>query len=190
MWTFVQLQACRERSGADAMPVAVTERWARASHAGQSGPSAAVAAPRVPLLFLGKSRLRQPSKVPSGHTMPAPVCWEGDTALSDGSQCGIGIRASRTHHTPTRAHALAHAPAHIRAFVRPCTRAYVPCNYHPPAPFSPCAGKEEGRRPKPSLSLGRQRRRNLGERGRLRDRERERERQRSFIDNQEVTEGR
>jgi hypothetical protein len=43
----------------------------------------AVAAPRVPLLILGMSRLRQPSK--------APITRSGDTALSDGSQCGIRV---------------------------------------------------------------------------------------------------
>jgi len=53
-----------------------------------------VAAPRVPLLILGKSRLCYHPRSSRGTSCPLHSGGEGDTALSDGSQCGIGIRAS------------------------------------------------------------------------------------------------
>ena len=53
-----------------------------------------VAAPRVPLLILGKSRLCYHPRPSQGTKCQLQSGGEGVTALSDWSQCGIGIRAS------------------------------------------------------------------------------------------------
>jgi hypothetical protein len=52
------------------------------------------AAPRVPLLILGKSRLCYHPRSSQGTKCQLQSGGEGDTALSDGSQYGIGIHAS------------------------------------------------------------------------------------------------